>query len=166
MPDEHRRDQKVMVGFSILTTSDSRTEENDDTGRTAKTLISLEDHEIIEYDIVKNKAEDIVERIEVYLYNPNIRVIITSGGTGVGSRDLTVRTLIPMFDKHLVGFGELFRRISYDEIGLAGINSHACAGLIGNTVVYCLPGSKNAMKTALTKIILPGIGHLIWEIDR
>lgn len=166
MPDEHRRDQKVMVGFAVLTTSDSRTEENDETGRTAKALIFSEGHEIIEYNIVKNKAEDIVERIEAYLQNPNIRVIITSGGTGVGTRDLTVRTIIPKFEKHLVGFGEIFRRISYDEIGIAGINSQASAGLIGKTVVYCLPGSKNAMKTALTKIILPGIGHLIWEIDR
>jgi len=166
MPDEHRRDQKVSVGFAVLTTSDSRTVENDETGKTAKTLIISDDHGVVEYDIVKNKSEAIEERIDAYLQNPKIRVIITSGGTGVGTRDLTVRTLNPKFEKHLVGFGELFRRISYDEIGIAGINSQASAGLIGNKVIYCLPGSKNAMKTALTKIILPGIGHLIWEIDR
>ncbi|MHA1576882.1 MAG: MogA/MoaB family molybdenum cofactor biosynthesis protein, partial [Candidatus Thorarchaeota archaeon] len=111
-------------------------------------------------------ADDIAKRVETYLQNTEIRVVITSGGTGVGSRDLTVRTLIPKLEKHLVGFGELFRRISHDEIGIAGIYSQASAGIIGNTIVYCLPGSKNAMKTALTKIILPGIGHLIWEIDR
>ena len=166
MPDEHRRDQKVSVGFAVLTTSDSRTVENDETGKTAKALIASESHRVVGYDIVKNNAEDIEELIDAYLENPEIRVIITSGGTGVGSRDLTVRTLIPKFEKHLTGFGELFRRISFDEIGIAGINSQASAGLIGNTVIYCLPGSKNAMKTALTKIILPGIGHLIWEIDR
>jgi molybdenum cofactor biosynthesis protein B len=166
MINEHRRDQKVHVGFAILTTSDSRTKENDETGKIAMNLISSEKHQIIEYDIVKNRAEDIIKFIEAYLRNPKIRVIITSGGTGVGNRDLTVRTLFAKFEKHLEGFGELFRRISYDEIGIAGIYSQASAGLIGNTVIYCLPGSKNAMKTALTRIILPGIGHLIWEIDR
>ncbi len=166
MPEEHRRDQKIKVGFAILTTSDSRTMEDDETGKIAKTLITSEGHEIVEYDIVKNKKEDISERIDTYVKNSDIRVIITSGGTGVGSRDLTVKTLIPRFEKLLVGFGELFRRISYDEIGIAGIYSQASAGLIGNTVVFCLPGSKNAVKTALNEIVLPGIGHLIWEIDR
>ncbi len=166
LPDEHRRDQKVSVGFAILTTSDSRTKENDQTGRIAHELITSEHHQVVEYDVVRNRAEDILERVETYLQNKDVRVIITSGGTGVGSRDLTVRTLMPKFEKHLVGFGELFRRISYDEIGVPGIYSQASAGLIGTTVIYCLPGSKNAMRTALSKIILPGIGHLIWEIDR
>ncbi|MFW9849485.1 MAG: molybdenum cofactor biosynthesis protein B [Candidatus Thorarchaeota archaeon] len=166
MPEEHRRDQKIKVGFAILTTSDSRTMEDDETGKIAKTLITSEGHEIVEYDIVKNKKEDISERIDTYLKNSDVRVIITSGGTGVGSRDLTVKTLISRFEKPLVGFGELFRRISYEEIGIAGIYSQASAGLIGNIVVFCLPGSKNAVKTALNEIILPGIGHLIWEIDR
>ncbi len=84
----------------------------------------------------------------------------------MGSRDVTVRTLVPMFEKPLDGFGEFFRRISYEEIGIAGIYSQASAGMIGKTILYCLPGSKNAMTTALTKAILPGLGHLLWEVDR
>ncbi|MFW9955040.1 MAG: molybdenum cofactor biosynthesis protein B [Candidatus Thorarchaeota archaeon] len=166
MSHEHRRDQKISTGFAILTTSDSRTKENDDTGRIAKELIQSNHHIIVEYDIVKNDAAAISDRINDYLNNPEIRVIIISGGTGVGKRDLTIRTVVPRFEKHLIGFGELFRRLSYEELGVPGIYSQASAGIIGNTIVYCLPGSTNAMKTALAKIILPGIGHLIWEIDR
>ncbi len=166
MHSEHKRDQKVSVGFAVLTTSDSRTEETDETGKIAKSLIEGENHQVLAYNIVKNNAKDILEHLSSYITNPDIRVIITSGGTGVGSRDVTVRAIQSEFEKPLIGFGELFRRLSFDEIGVAGIYSRATAGLIGSTVVYCLPGSKNAVRTALTKIILPGLGHLIWEIDR
>jgi len=79
---------------------------------------------------------------------------------------MTVSTVAPMFNQMLPGFGEHFRKLSYDEIGIAGIYSRSTAGLIGNKIVFCLPGSKNAVTTAITKIILPGIGHLFWEIDR
>jgi molybdenum cofactor biosynthesis protein B len=163
---EHRRDQRITTGFAFLTVTDSRTKESDESGKAGQELIKTQGHEIIEYDLVTNDPEKLTERIDSYLGNPKIRVIVISGGTGVGRRDVTVRTLVPKFEKTLVGFGELFRRISYDDIGIAGVYSQAVAGLVGGTVIYCLPGSKNAMVTALSKIILPGIGHLIWEIDR
>jgi molybdenum cofactor biosynthesis protein B len=163
---EHRRDQKINTCFAFLTVTDSRTKESDESGKVGQELIKAQGHEIIEYDLVTNDPEKLTERIDSYLGNPKIRVIVVSGGTGVGRHDVTVQTLVPKFEKTLVGFGELFRRISYDDIGIAGVYSQAVAGLIGATVIYCLPGSKNAMVTALSKIILPGIGHLIWEIDR
>lgn len=166
MHKEHRRDQKITTGFAFLTVTDSRTRESDESGKVGQELIKAQGHEIIEYDLVGNNPAMLTERIDSYLTNPKIRVIITSGGTGVGRHDITVRTLVPRFEKTLVGFGELFRRVSYDDIGIAGVYSQAVAGLVGTTVIYCLPGSKNAMITALSKIILPGIGHLIWEIDR
>ncbi|UCH04819.1 MAG: molybdenum cofactor biosynthesis protein [Candidatus Thorarchaeota archaeon] len=166
MTDEHRRDQKVATGFAILTVSDSRTKESDKSGQLAQELITTEGHTIVEYDLVPNKEDAIKEKTRSYLDNDEIRVIVTSGGTGVGRRDVTVRTLVPMFEKRLDGFGEYFRQISFKEIGIAGIYSQASAGLIGKTIVYCLPGSKNAMATALTRIILPGLGHLLWEVDR
>ncbi|MFW9807078.1 MAG: molybdenum cofactor biosynthesis protein B [Candidatus Thorarchaeota archaeon] len=166
MTDEHRRDQKVSAGCAVLIVSDSRTKKTDKSGKIAIELLEKEGHVIKAYDIVKNERNAIESAMSAYVSNPEIRLILTSGGTGVGNRDMTVSTVAPMFDQLLPGFGEHFRKLSYDEIGVAGIFSRSTAGLIENNVVFCLPGSKNAVITALTEVILPGIGHLFWEIDR
>ena len=166
MTDEHRRDQKIETEFALLVVSDSRTKDTDKSGKIAMELLAAEGHITKTYDIVKNDASEVRKAITHYLRDPSIRVIITSGGTGVGRKDITAETVEPLFDKILHGFGEHFRRLSHEEIGLAGIYSRATAGLIGNKAVFSLPGSKNAMKTALVKIILPSIGHLLWEVDR
>lgn len=166
MKDEHRRDQKVIAGCAILIVSDSRTKDTDESGKIAIELLEEENHLIKAYDIVRNDRKSIEDTVRGYIADPEVRLIISSGGTGVSSKDMTVETISPMFDQTLPGFGEHFRRLSYEEIGVAGIYSRAVAGLIGNKIVFCLPGSKNAVRTALTKIILPGVGHLFWEIDR
>ncbi|UCE09012.1 MAG: MogA/MoaB family molybdenum cofactor biosynthesis protein [Candidatus Thorarchaeota archaeon] len=166
MKDEHSRDQKISTGFAVLVVSDSRTIETDKSGKLAQELLVREGHSVERYDIVRNDETEIRQTVETYLRNSAIRVILTSGGTGVGRKDLTASVLESMFDKTLTGFGEHFRRLSIKEVGLAAVYSRSTAGLIGSTVVYCLPGSKNAMKTALKKVILPSIGHLIWEVDR
>ena len=146
--------------------SDTRTKDTDESGKTAIELIEHEGHLVKAYDIVKNESTQIKDILEKYFENTDIRVILTSGGTGVSSRDKTVNTVTPLFQQMLPGFGEHFRRLSFEEVGIAGINSRAIAGIINKQVIYCLPGSKNAVRTALTKIILPGLGHLLWEVDR
>ncbi|MHA1960887.1 MAG: MogA/MoaB family molybdenum cofactor biosynthesis protein [Candidatus Thorarchaeota archaeon] len=166
MKDEHKRDQRITTGFAVLVVSDSRTIETDKSGKVAQELLIREGHTVEAYDIVRNDEDEIQQAIDGYLRNPAIRVILTSGGTGVGRKDLTVSVLESMFDKAMNGFGEHFRRLSIDEVGLAAAYSRSTAGLIGSTVVYCLPGSKNAMRTALENVILPSIGHLVWEVDR
>ncbi|TFG98443.1 MogA/MoaB family molybdenum cofactor biosynthesis protein [Candidatus Thorarchaeota archaeon] len=166
MRDEHRRDQKVQTSFAVLVVSDTRTKETDKSGVVAQELITSEGHTTKVYEIVKNDKAQIIAAIKRYLRDPLIRVILTSGGTGVGRKDLTVDVVQPLFDKKLDGFGEHFRRLSLEEIGQSGIYSRATAGLVGKTVVFCLPGSKNAMTSALEKVILPSIGHLLWEVDR
>ncbi len=166
MSHEHRRDQKVQTGFAVLVVSDTRTEQTDKSGKIAMEMLKAEGHSIIAYDIVRNRDDEIRNAINKYLADSKIRVIITSGGTGPGVRDRTVEVLENMFDRRFDGFGEHFRRISYEEIGLPAIYSRSIAGIIGNTIAYCLPGSKNAMRTALEKVILPSIGHLLWEVDR
>ncbi|MHA1936634.1 MAG: MogA/MoaB family molybdenum cofactor biosynthesis protein [Candidatus Thorarchaeota archaeon] len=166
MSDEHRRDQKIETTFAVLVISDTRTEATDKSGKIAKELVTGEGHTVIAYDIVPNDVKAIKEMVMRYLDDPEIRVILTSGGTGVGKKDLTADVLREFFEKTLDGFGEHFRQLSHDEIGLPGIYSRASAGLIGKKVVFCLPGSKNAMATALNEIILPSIGHLLWEVDR
>jgi len=98
--------------------------------------------------------------------HPEVRVIVTSGGTGIGAKDKTVDVAQPMFDKALPGFGEHFRRLSFDDVGLPGVWSRASAGVCRGKLVFCLPGSRGAVGTALKKIILPGLGHMLWELDR
>jgi molybdenum cofactor biosynthesis protein B len=118
------------------------------------------------YKIVPNDSERIGAVYAGFLEDEKIQVIITSGGTGISSRDRTVDEISPMFEKNLDGFGELFRRLSYDQIGEAAMFSRAIAGVAGGKLVFCLPGSRGAMETALKNIILPALGHMLWELNR
>jgi molybdenum cofactor biosynthesis protein B len=163
---EHRRDQEAMASVAIMVTSDTRTIETDESGKKAVELFEKEGHKVVAHIIVKNDTERIRSTFESFTANTNIQVIITSGGTGVGLKDITVDTVAACFDKKLEGFGELFRRLSYDEIGIAAVMSRATAGISKGKLVFCLPGSKGAMVTALQKIILPSLGHTLWELNR
>ncbi len=163
---EHRRDQKVSAGFGILTVSDSRTLETDESGELAARLVVESGHRVVQHLLVKNRRADILHALTSMLSDPGVQVVVTIGGTGVGERDVTVDTVTPLFDKELPGFGELFRRLSMEEIGMPAVYSRATAGLIGRVVVYCLPGSKNAVATGVGRIVLDGLGHLLWEVNR
>jgi len=163
---EHRRDQKAEAVVALMITSDTRTPENDETGKTAIQFLEEAGHQVAAYVIVENDAPKIEETFNGFVKDERIQVVITSGGTGIGSKDMTVDTVSPLFDKELPGFGELFRRFSFDEIGEAAMFSRATAGVVGRKLVFCLPGSRGAMKTALNKIILPGLGHMLWEVNR
>ncbi len=163
---EHRRDQKAEAAVALMITSDTRTPENDETGKTAMRLLEEEGHRVAAYVIVENDEIRIKETFEGFTKDEMIQVIITSGGTGISSKDKTVDAISGLFDKELPGFGELFRRLSFEEIGEAAMFSRATAGVIGRKLVFCLPGSRGAMGTALKKIILPGLGHMLWEVNR
>ncbi len=113
-------------------------------------------------EILKGESK----RGEASLPNKELQVIITSGGTGVSHRDITVETISPILEKKLDGFGELFRSLSYQEIGTTSIMSRAIAGVVGGKVILCLPGSPEAAKLAMDKVILPEIGHLVREATR
>ncbi len=118
------------------------------------------------YGLVPNDAAEIMGWIREALGTGGVRVVVTSGGTGIGAKDKTVDTVRGFLEKRLPGFGEHMRRLSYDEVGLPGIWSRSTAGVAGDKIVFCLPGSKGAVRTALEKIILPGVGHMLWELDR
>ena len=161
----HPRDQNIELDFALLITSDSRTLEDDQTGNLAISILEEAGHKVILRDIVPN----ITEKIKGWLLkaiNGNAPVIITSGGTGIGSVDVTVNAARSLFERELPGFGEHFRRLSYDEIGIPGLLSRATAGVVEKKLIFCLPGSTGAMKTALKEIILPGVGHMMWELNR
>jgi len=163
---EHRRDQRTEAVCALLVTSDTRRPETDETGRTAVRLIEEAGHSVAAHVMVKNDAARIRETLRGFLDDGRIQVVITSGGTGIGPKDRTVEAVTPLLEKLIDGFGELFRRLSYEEIGHAAIISRATAGVARGKLVFCLPGSRGAVELALTRIIFPCLGHMLWELNR
>jgi len=163
---EHRQKAPQSVSCAVLTISDTRTEQDDESGRLIRQKLSQNGHRVIAYSILKNEADSIKKKINELLRQEELQVIITSGGTGASHRDITVETIVPILEKKLDGFGELFRFLSYQEIGTASIMSRAVAGVVEGKVILCLPGSSGAANLAMDKIILPEIGHLVREAMR
>lgn len=163
---DHPRDQETRTIFALLVTSDTRTVETDETGRMARKLIEDAGNEVKLYGLVSNDSSEIEGWIGKAVSNDDVRVIVTSGGTGIGAKDKTVDTVSRFLEKTLPGFGEHMRRLSYEEVGLPGVWSRSTAGVARDKLVFCLPGSKGAVRLALEKIILPGVGHMLWELDR
>ena len=163
---EHDLHQKVKANFAVLIVSDTRDEKTDESGKIVKELILSEGHQVLAHEIITNNKALIQTTMKEMFQNPKINVIITSGGTGISKRDITVDAVSELLDKRIEGFGELFRKLSYEEIGEAAMISRAIAGAVDGKLVFSLPGSKNAVKLALSKLILPGIGHILWEANR
>jgi len=163
---EHKEKAPQSVYCAVITISDSRTEEDDESGKLIRQKLSQNGHGVVSYDILKNEAESIRQKISELLERDEVQVIITSGGTGAGQRDVTVETVSPLLEKKLDGFGELFRFLSYEEIGAGSIMSRAIAGAVRGKVILCLPGSPGAARLAMDKIILPEIGHMVREATR
>jgi molybdenum cofactor biosynthesis protein B len=163
---EHELHKKVEANFAVIVVSDTRDERTDESGKIAKQLLTNEGHRVLAFKIIRNNENAIRSTVNKMLRDPKINVILTSGGTGISKRDITVDTVSGLFDKRIEGFGELFRRLSYGEVGEAAMISRAIAGRVNGKLVFCLPGSKNAVKLALNKLILPGIGHILWEANR
>ena len=163
---EHPLHRKTKTTFALVVTSDTRTEKEDETGATERNLIENEGHKIVEHSIISNDETKISAEIKRLIKSKSTQVIIISGGTGIGPKDKTVKAVTPLFEKEMPGFGELFRRLSYEEIGGAAIMSRATAGVANNKLIFCLPGSKSAVRLALSEIILPNVGHMQWELGR
>ena len=163
---EHRENVRGHAGCGVLVTSDTRTEKNDETGRNAVRLLEEAGHRVYAYEFVTNNKRAIQEAVRRLLDDDRIDVVITSGGTGISSKDQTVEAVTELLEKQIDGFGELFRRLSYEEIGGASILSRAVAGTVGRKLVFSLPGSKSAVELGLRKILLPVLGHLLWEVNR
>lgn len=136
-----------------LTISDTRTSENDTSGHLLDECITSANHQLADSTIVKDDVYQIRAQISQWIASPNIQVIVCTGGTGFSGRDSTPEAVIPLFDKTIDGFGELFRQISYGEIGSSTIQSRCVGGLANNTLIFCLPGSNNACKTGWDKIL-------------
>ena len=162
----HKAAAPSRVGCYVITVSDTRTEDTDTGGRALVDLLAKAGHQIAGRTIVKDDAELLRDCIGRQLANPDVQVIITTGGTGITSRDCTYEAVSAMLWKRLDGFGELFRMLSYQDIGAAAMMSRAIAGTVAGRVVVSLPGSEAAVRLAVEKLLLPEIGHLVREAGR
>ena len=154
------------IGCAVLTVSDTRTEANDTSGRAIGELLSAAGHRVVGRAIVKDDPDLVRGAIERQLAHADVQVLITTGGTGITSRDSTYEAVVGMLQKRLDGFGELFRMLSYEQIGSAAMMSRACAGLVAGRIVVSLPGSEKAVRLAMEKLLLPELGHLVQQASR
>ena len=164
--EDHKHISPQTVKCATTTTSDSRTEITDESGKYLKDGLTSAGHNVISFSLLKNDSDAIREHLAGLLHSVEVQVVVMSGGTGASQKDITIETVLPMLEKRLPGFGELFRYLSYQEIGTGSILSRATAGVAMGKVIICLPGSLKAVKLALEKIILPEIGHLVREASR
>lgn len=160
--EEHKRKAPKCVRCKVITVSDTRDEESDSSGRLIRDMLDKEGHEIVCSVIIK----DDICSIKDELSTNEADVFILNGGTGISKRDVSPDAVRDIIDTELDGFGELFRSFSYDEIGSAAILSRAVAGINDRKLVFSLPGSKNAVKLAMEKLILPELGHLVYEVKK
>ncbi len=141
------------LNISVLTVSDTRTIAEDTSGDALIELLTKAGHTLSERKIVKDDVYQMRAEVSQWIANPDTQVVLITGGTGFYSRDSTPEAMTPLFDKTIEGFGELFRHISYHEIGTSTIQSRAVAGLANDTLIFCLPGSTGACKTAWNGIL-------------
>jgi molybdopterin adenylyltransferase len=160
---EHKARAPRSVRCFILTISDTRTEETDVSGRAIADLLTGAGHQVAGRTIVKDDPDLVRAAIERQIATPDVHAIITTGGTGITSRDSTYEAVSALLQKRLDGFGELFRMLSYEQIGAAAIMSRACAGLAEGRIVVCLPGSEAAVRLAMEKLLIPELGHLVQQ---
>jgi molybdenum cofactor biosynthesis protein B len=156
------------IQSAVLTISDTRDYKTDKSGQLIKSLLAEENVEIRDeaYKIVKDEPQAIQTQIEEWLKS-DVDVIITTGGTGISPRDITIETVRPLFTKEIEGFGELFRYLSYTEdVGTKALLSRAIAGSVNDKLIFCLPGSSGAVKLALNKLIKPELNHLVHELTK
>ena len=155
------------VRCAVLTVSDSRTEETDESGQLMCRLIEEAGHIVTTYALMKNDESAVRLRVTLYAAASDVQVVFITGGTGLGSRDRTVEAVRPLFEKELPGFGEIFRMLSFNEqVGTAAILSRAVAGSVNGKLVVSMPGSKAAVELALTRVLLPELRHAIRELSR
>ena len=161
---DHRSSAPSAVSCFVLTISDTRTEANDASGDAIVSAVEAAGHLVAGRRLVRD--EPFIVRNVVMEQAGTVDVVIATGGTGLTSRDSTYEAIAGILNKRIDGFGELFRMLSFPEIGSAAMLSRACAGTIGRTAVFSLPGSEHAVRLAMTKLIVPELAHVVRELRR
>ena len=165
-PQEHKSYAPKSVSCYVLTVSDSRTADTDTSGRAIRELLEGAGHLVTGHAIVRDEPQDVAARVAAALGDDRTQIVITTGGTGITSRDGTFEAVDRLFHKRLDGFGELFRMLSFEEIGSAAMMSRATAGTVDRKAIFVLPGSQNAVRLAMTRLILPELPHVVQQLNR
>lgn len=165
-PDLHKSDAPTVIGCAVVTVSDTRTLENDTGGQAIVDRLEAAGHSILLREIIRDEPQPMKELLVTLRDRAEVDVVLMTGGTGVSARDQTFETVSELLTKPLPGYGELFRMLSYEEIGPATMLSRAVGGLMSHTVLLTMPGSKAAVSLAMDKVILPELPHLVREARR
>jgi molybdenum cofactor biosynthesis protein B len=163
---QHKASAPTCVRCFVLTVSDTRTEATDTSGNAIAELLTRGGHDVVGRDLVKDDPSAVARVVSDQLANPNVQVVITTGGTGLTSRDSTYEAIDALFNTRLAGFGELFRMLSYHDIGPAAMLSRACAGVAQGKFVAVLPGSEAAVRLAVEKLLIPELGHIVQQLSQ
>lgn len=161
----HPDSAEFAVRCAVITVSDSRTLESDRSGQLIQQLLVEAGHQVIAYTLIKDEPAQIQKQLQSLGQCPDVDVLILNGGTGIAPRDTTYDAIATLLEKTLPGFGELFRMLSYQEIGSRAIASRAIAGTIGNQLIFSMPGSTKAVALAMEKLILPELRHLVKQLN-
>ena len=165
-PTEHKARGPVSICCGIITCSDTRTPETDKSGQLLRELLSKEGHQIDAYHIVKDEPANVQKLIQDLANKQTLAAIIINGGTGISQRDSTFEAIDGLLEKRLVGFGEIFRYLSYKDIGSPALLSRATAGLYQGKVIFSIPGSSGAVRLAMEALIIPELSHIVGEIQK
>jgi molybdopterin adenylyltransferase len=166
VPAQHRATAPVSIGCAVITVSDTRTLENDTGGAELVSHLAAAGHAVLERRIVADEPAQLEALIGEWTGREEIAAILLTGGTGISSRDQTYETISRLLTKPLPGYGELFRLLSYQEIGPAAMLSRALGGVAGRTLILTMPGSPKAVRLAMGQLIVPELGHLVREARR
>ncbi len=161
---DHKKYAPAKINMGVISISSTRTEANDESGAWIKKQAIKQGHDITFYQVVPDDVYKITETVKEAVHQQKVQALLLTGGTGISSKDLTVEAVRPLFEKELTAFGPVFSQLSFEEIDSAALLSRATAGIIGNAVVFCMPGSLNACKLACNNLIFPELGHLIKHI--
>ena len=163
---QHKAQAPRAIGCFVLTVSDTRTPQNDTSGLAIRDLLVTAGHHVAGFSIVKDDEAQVTRAVRDHLADERVQAIITTGGTGIASRDRTYEAVRTLLDKRLDGFGELFRMLSFQEIGSAAMMTRALAGTIGRKAVFVLPGSEKAVRLAMTRLVIPELGHVVQQLSK
>jgi molybdenum cofactor biosynthesis protein B len=164
--EDHRSKAPKSVTFAVLTVSSTRVDADDYSGKAIIELLTSAGHKLARKIIVKDNIEEVQKALREFIEDGSVQAVIVNGGTGVAKTDVTLEAVAHFEEKQLPGFGELFRVLSHQEIGSAAMMSRASAFVSEGKPVFCIPGSEKAVRLAVTKLIAPELGHLVWEANR
>jgi molybdenum cofactor biosynthesis protein B len=165
--DQHIRSAKDIVArCAVITLSDTRTRETDTSGQLVEKLLTEAGHHVAGYHLIKDDRATLASLLLELASNPDIDALLTNGGTGIANRDQTINVVEKMIDQPLPGFGELFRMLSWQQVGAGAMLSRATAGITRGKAIFSMPGSSKAVELAMTQLILPQLRHILHELRK